>query len=87
MNFIYVAYVRRTLYFAQFVLKQIVVTLEKYNLMNLSWKWDWEPINSLKIKLMADYIITHDPMDLERSRVEIIQPDEFLKLLGENKKI
>ncbi len=39
------------------------------------------------VEAMADYIITRNPKDFEKSRVEIIQPDEFLKLLGEDKKL
>lgn len=39
------------------------------------------------VEVVADYIVTRNPKDFEKSRVEIIQPDEFLKLLGEDKRL
>ena len=30
---------------------------------------------------MADYIVTRNPKDYKESRVKVIEPDEFIKLL------
>ena len=30
---------------------------------------------------MADYIVTRNPEDYKKSRVKVIEPDEFVKLL------
>jgi len=35
------------------------------------------------IEAMADYIVTRNPADFSNSRVKVIQPGEFLKLLTE----
>ena len=39
------------------------------------------------VPLSTEGIVTRNPKDIEKSRVEIIQPDEFLKLLGEDKRL
>ncbi len=33
------------------------------------------------VEVMADYIITRNPDDYKNSRIKVIQPDEFIKLL------
>ncbi len=30
---------------------------------------------------MADYIVTRNPDDYKKSRIKVLEPDEFLKLL------
>jgi len=34
------------------------------------------------VEVVANYIITRNPKDFTKSRVKVIQPDEFLKLSG-----
>ncbi len=33
------------------------------------------------VEIMADYIVTRNPADYKKSRVQIIQPDEFVKMI------
>lgn len=33
------------------------------------------------VEAMADYIVTRNPVDYKKSRVKVIEPDEFVKLL------
>ena len=33
------------------------------------------------VEVMADYIVTRNPKDYKESRVKVIEPDEFIKLL------
>ena len=35
------------------------------------------------VEAMADYIVTRNPADYKQSRVKVIEPDEFIKLLRE----
>lgn len=36
------------------------------------------------VEAMADYIVTRNPNDFVKSRVKVIQPDEFLSMLKVN---
>ena len=33
------------------------------------------------VEVMADYIVTRNPDDYKKSRIKVIEPDEFIKLL------
>lgn len=58
--------------------KKILAALDRYEFIDFEDCLQEESV----VEAMADYIITRNSKDFVKSRVKVIQPDEFLKLLG-----